>query len=251
MNLLDNSAKFTDPGGSIRLSVHRDGPQVVIRVQDTGLGIRAESLPHVFEMFAQVEDANCRSRSGLGLGLNIVRTLVELHGGTIEAHSDGPGCGAEFVVRLPALLDSVPDVEVRDEPRRPAGTQSLRRVLVVDDNRDAACTLALMLTKAGFECRSVFDGQAALVAADEFGPDAIVLDLGMPEMSGLEVARRLRIRNQRSCPLLIAVTGWDKDDDRRRSRDAGFDHHLAKPVSLEKLHQLLAGTGRRESVSAN
>jgi CheY-like chemotaxis protein len=250
MNLLDNSAKFTNPGGNIWLTVNRDGPQVAIRVRDTGLGIPPELVPHIFEMFTQVEDANGRARGGLGLGLNIVRTLVELHGGAIEARSDGPGRGAEFVVRLPALLDSVANVEFPDNHRASAGAHS-RRVLIVDDNRDAARTLALLLTKAGFECRSVFDGHSALAAADDFGPDAVVLDLGMPAMSGLELARRLRARHNCNCPLLIAVTGWDKDDDRQRSREAGIDHHLAKPASVEMLRQLLGGMRRRESASAH
>jgi PAS domain S-box-containing protein len=192
-NLLSNAAKFTDPGGTVRVTVTPEEGHVSIHVEDTGAGIPGESLPHVFDMFAQVDDPRIRGRGGLGLGLNIVRTLVELHGGVITAESDGPGRGAKFSVRLPLLDASAHERSgPRDALQTGSATADSRRVLIVDDNRDAAELLALMLTNLGFACRSAFDGPAALTMAEEFQPNAILLDLGMPGMNGLEVARRLR-----------------------------------------------------------
>ena len=251
MNLLSNAAKFTDPGGEIRLSATCDGRQVALSVRDTGAGIPAESLPHIFDIFAQVEDPHFRSRGGLGLGLNIVRTLVEMHGGTVEARSDGPGRGAEFIVRLAVLAGHVPGgIEPRPDHSTQNGTPATRRVLVVDDNCDAARTLTIMLSRGGFECRSVFDGPSALAAAEEFDPHAVVLDLGMPGMSGLEVARRFRANAGNRDLVLIALTGWDKEDDRRLSREAGFDHHFAKPVPFDVLRDLLDSIGAKSPADA-
>jgi CheY-like chemotaxis protein len=245
VNLLSNAVKFTDAGGEIRLSATRDGEQAAICVQDTGAGIPAESLPHIFDMFAQVEDPYRRSRGGLGLGLNIVRTLVELHGGKAEARSHGRGRGAEFIVRLPVLNNHFPSaVETRRSHSAQLGHPSSQRVLVVDDNRDAASTLTIMLTKAGFVCRSVFDGPSALAAAADFDPHVVILDLGMPGMNGLEVARQFRAQENHNGLVLIAVTGWDKQDDRRLTKEAGFDHHLAKPVPFEQLRTLLGPSAR-------
>ena len=240
MNLLGNASKFTDPGGQIRLTAERVQDQVEIRVSDSGAGIAAAALPRIFDMFAQVDDPRDHCRGGLGLGLSIVRTLVELHGGTVHAESDGPGQGSTFLVRLPISTSrpTQPAAAPHDNAAR-NGAPHTGRVLVVDDNRDAARTLSLMLSKLGFECHSADDGHSALRLADELRPHAILLDLGMPGMSGLEVARRLRTQDQHQTVTLIAVTGWDKDEDRRQTREAGFDHHLAKPVEINRLRELL------------
>jgi CheY-like chemotaxis protein len=240
MNLLNNAVKFTENAGRIQLSAETIDGQVAIRIRDTGCGIPSQALPHVFDMFAQVNDVRSSAQNGLGLGLHIVRTLVELHGGGVEVRSEGAGRGAEFTVRLPVVA---PDISL--EAASPNGPVSeirpnpLRRVLVVDDNRDAAQMLSMMLNKNGFECHKAYDGPTALDLADKLHPHAIVLDLGMPEMSGLEVARRLRMNSIPRETLLIALTGWDKEEDRRLSREAGFDHHLAKPVAFERLRELL------------
>ncbi|MBX3437853.1 MAG: response regulator [Planctomycetaceae bacterium] len=242
-NLLSNAVKFTDAGGRICLSALPENGQIAIHVADTGCGIPATALPHVFEMFAQVDDPHFRSSGGLGLGLNIVRTLVELHGGTVEARSEGPGRGSDFIVRLPMIMQNA-TARATSLPNdsAPDGKSLLKRVLVVDDNRDAANLLTLMLTKSGFQCQSVFDGPSALLAVDDFRPEAVILDLGMPGMSGLEVAERLRAKERDERLLLIAVTGWDKEHDRLRSRQAGFDHHVAKPVPHEQLRTLLGSS---------
>jgi PAS domain S-box-containing protein len=246
MNLLSNAAKFTPSGGRITLTATRDGKDAVVRVRDNGRGIDSESLPRVFEMFSQVDDARHRAPGGLGLGLSIVRNLVELHGGSVEAESAGSGQGAELIVRLPLseMQSDRPDAAHSDMSATNGSVQPCR-VLVVDDNQDAARTLTLLLEKVGFECRSCFDGPSALELAAQFEPHAILLDLGMPQMDGLEVARRLRAPPHACEALLIAVTGWDKEEDRRLSRDAGFDVHLAKPISLSTVQGLLQTAHRR------
>lgn len=248
MNLLSNASKFTDPGGQIRLTAERLQDHVEIRVSDSGAGIAAAALPGIFDMFAQVDDPRNHCRGGLGLGLSIVRTLVELHGGTVHAHSDGLGQGSTFIVRLPVSTGhhTQPVAAPHDNAAR-NGSPHSGRVLVVDDNRDAARTLSLMLSKLGYECHSAEDGHSALKLADELRPHAILLDLGMPGMSGLEVARRLRAHDHHQAVTLIAVTGWDKDEDRRQSRAAGFDHHLAKPVEINRLRELLNVTSTNGS----
>jgi PAS domain S-box-containing protein len=241
LNLLNNAAKFTPAKGRIELTVSKSGDMAEIRVRDNGAGISAEMLPRVFDMFVQSEDLLVRTHGGLGIGLSIARTLVELHGGVIEAHSGGAGLGTEFIVRLPVPsrppclpAGATPDGTSRVAPLKP------RRILVVDDNRDAAQTLAMLLTSVGCECRSVFDGPTALETATQFLPDAFVLDIGLPGMCGYEVARRLRATPQFRSAVMIAVTGWGKDEDRREAREAGFDHHLVKPVELNALYQLLS-----------
>ena len=243
INLLSNAAKFTPPGGTIQLSARCDGDTAVIQVRDNGAGIPPQALPQIFDMFAQVEHPQQRAAGGLGLGLSIVRSLVELHGGTVQVHSDGPGQGAEFAVRLPV---SNQEARLQEPPESSIGTngpQPSVRVLVVDDNRDAAQTLTLMLKKLGFDSQARFDGESALQAAGQLRPHAVVLDLGIPGMDGFEVARRLRARPEVGDALLIALTGWDKDEDRLRSRAAGFDHHLAKPVDPGSLQRLLREAG--------
>jgi CheY-like chemotaxis protein len=181
--------------------------------------------------------------------LHLVRTFVELHGGSVAAHSEGAGRGAEFIIRLPTTNAAEPAAEPAPRPERRVDVHDKQRILVVDDNQDAARTLTLLLNKIGFECQSAFDGPSALSLADEFDPHAIVLDLGMPGMDGLQVARRLRAPPQPSNALLIALTGWDKDEDRRNTREAGFDHHLAKPVQLDTLQKLLQSLEERSAAA--
>jgi len=238
-NLLNNAAKFTPPGGEVRLSVGRVGPAAEVRVADTGVGIPAELLPRVFDLFAQGDRTLARSEGGLGVGLTLVKRLVELHGGAVEARSGGPGRGSEFVVRLPAAGAAS---AAADEPAADAPAAAGRRVLVVDDNRDAADTLAHLFGAAGYEVRTAYDGPEALTVADDFRPEAAVLDIGLPQMDGYEVARRLRGRFGAGL-LLVAVTGYGTEEDRRRAVDAGFDAHFAKPADPIALTRLLAETG--------
>jgi PAS domain S-box-containing protein len=241
-NLLNNAAKYTEPGGLVELTVETGETEAVLRVCDNGMGIPAELLPRVFELFTQGYRSLDRSQGGLGLGLPLVRRITELHGGAVEVRSDGPGRGAEFVVRLPRR-PRVPGAEPRLPvpaaalPAGPAG----KRVLVVDDNVDAAETLALFLRLDGREVRMACDGPGALDAAREFKPEAIFLDIGLPGMDGYEVARRLRALPDFRTALLVAVTGYGQEDSRTRSRAAGFDHHLVKPVDPESLSALLDG----------
>jgi PAS domain S-box-containing protein len=241
-NLLNNASKYTDPGGHIRLTAERDGPQAVLRVRDTGVGIPAELLPDVFGMFVQVPASLERSQGGLGLGLTLVKSLVEMHGGSVEAHSDGPRRGSEFVVRLPlALAGQALEEAEREAPATPALERPpALRVLVVDDNREAANSLGLLLKLVGHDVRVAYDGPAALEAARTFQPQVLLQDLQMPGMSGLQVARRLRKQPASGSLLFVALTGYGSDEDRRRCLEAGFDHHLVKPVNWDALQQLLA-----------
>jgi signal transduction histidine kinase/DNA-binding response OmpR family regulator len=238
-NLLNNAAKYTEPGGRITLTAAAEGREAVIRVRDTGIGIDRDTLPRVFDLFMQAHSTLDRALGGLGIGLTLVRRLVELHGGTVEAHSAGLGQGSEFVVRLPLL--ERPAAEDAPEPagRAPARARP-RRVLVVDDNRDAAESVALMLRLDGHDVRVAHDGPAALEAAAAFRPDVVLLDIGLPRMSGHEVAARLLQQPHDGKRLLVAMTGYGQDEDRRRSREAGFDHHLVKPVDPQTLRDLLA-----------
>jgi CheY-like chemotaxis protein/anti-sigma regulatory factor (Ser/Thr protein kinase) len=237
-NLLNNAAKYTEPGGQIWLSVRRAGDQVVISVRDTGVGIAPHMLSHVFEMFTQIDRDAGRAQGGLGIGLTLVKNLVELHGGTVQAFSDGAGCGSEFVVRLPLLVRRV-QPNLRGPERRPAGVLPPRRVLVVDDNRDAAQSLAMLLSLLGAEVHVAFNGPEALDALAGYKPDVVLLDIGMPGMDGHEVARRIRQHPEYRDVTLIALTGWGQEEDRRRSRSAGFDHHLIKPADINALQTLL------------
>jgi two-component system CheB/CheR fusion protein len=242
-NLLTNAAKYTPPGGRISLRVTREGGEAVIRVRDDGIGIRPEMLRRIFEMFTQADRVAGRLSEGLGLGLPLVKSLAELHGGTVEAHSDGPGKGSEFVVRLPLTVDGgrwTVDGGKRPSPSIVYRPPSTHRILVVDDNRDAVESLAMLLRLDGHEVRVAHDGPRALEAAAAFAPQVVLLDIGMPGMSGYEVARRLRADGGPACPLLVAMTGYGQDEDRRRSREAGFDHHLVKPVEFEVVLALLA-----------
>jgi PAS domain S-box-containing protein len=237
-NLLTNAAKYTDPGGSIWLSAGREGDELVLRVRDTGIGIAAEMLPRIFDLFVQAERRLDRSHGGLGVGLTLVRRLVDMHGGSVTAHSDGREKGSEFVVRLPVLVNGGKPFP----PGQPAGAGAFasalpRRILVVDDNVDAAETLAVLLRLEGHDVRVATDGPAALDAALADPPEVIILDLGMPGMDGFEVARRLREQPGGKTTLLVALTGWAQEEDRRRCYEAGFDGHLPKPVEPEALRQ--------------
>jgi PAS domain S-box-containing protein len=239
-NLLNNSAKYTDAGGRIRVDVWRDDGHMLASVRDTGIGIPAEALARVFDMFAQAHRAVGRGQGGLGIGLTMVRSLVEMHHGTVEARSAGSGLGSEFVVRLPLAPRQDGWTEQAGAPdARPHAAFAGQRILVVDDNEDAADTLALLLEGDGAEVRVAYDGRAALAAAESFLPSSVLLDIAMPGMDGWEVARRLRQDERHTGLRIIALTGWGQDSDRRQTRNRGFSHHLTKPVSLEDLHQLL------------
>jgi len=240
-NLLNNAAKYTDAGGRIRVDVWREDGLVAVSVRDTGIGIPAEALPRVFDMFAQAHRALGRGQGGLGIGLTMVRSLVEMHHGTVEAHSAGSGLGSEFVVRLPLAPAQDGCIEQsRAAEARPDAPFAGQRILVVDDNHDAADTLALLLAGEGAEVRVAYDGRAALAAAVAFLPSSVLLDIAMPGMDGWEVARRLRQDERFAGMRIIALTGWGQDSDRRQTRNRGFSHHLTKPVSLEELHSILA-----------
>jgi PAS domain S-box-containing protein len=242
-NLLNNAAKYTDRGGRIWLRVERKGATVAVSVRDTGIGISAESLPTVFDMFSQATPALERAHGGLGIGLSLVRGVVELHGGRVSARSDGPGTGSEFVVELPVAAAPSAAVPAPAERAESAARVPKLRVLVADDSRDTTESLALMLTMKGHEVRTAFDGEEAFRAAESFQPDVALLDVGMPKASGHVVARRIRDTPWGSRIVLVAQTGWGHEEDRRKTREAGFDHHLVKPVSPEALANLLASLG--------
>jgi CheY-like chemotaxis protein len=234
-NLLNNAAKYMDEGGRITLACERAGEEVTVSVGDAGIGIDAEMLPRIFDLFTQADRSLDRSQGGLGIGLSLVRKLVELHGGTVVARSEGLGEGSEFIVRLPALREGV-----RPGPPgwRPSPTRRLR-VLVVDDNTGAALVLARLLAKVwGHEVEVAHDGPAALELASGFRPELILLDIGLPGMSGYEVTMRLRGRDGFEGVMIVALTGYGQEEDRRRSQDGGFDGHLVKPVEAETLEAL-------------
>ncbi len=236
-NLLNNAAKYTPEGGRIWLTARRTGSNVEVSVRDSGTGIPAEVLPKVFDLFMQVERTYSRAQGGLGIGLTLVRSLVSLHGGSVEARSAGPGRGSEFLVRLPLAPGRFAAHDRRDA--RPSAVAP-RRILVVDDNRDAADSLGMLLKLLGADVCTANDGPAALEAFRTYRPSVMLLDIGLPEMDGYEVARRTRQQPEGGDVTLIALTGWGQEEDRRRSREAGIDHHLVKPVDLGVLEKLLA-----------
>jgi signal transduction histidine kinase len=237
-NLLTNAAKYTDPEGQIRLIARSEGDDVVICVKDSGIGISAATLPRVFNMFSQVHSTTDRSEGGLGIGLALAQGLIELHGGTIEANSEGLGCGSEFTVRMPRRAVQASKVATNKPPITASTLR--RRILIADDNRDSAETLAMLLRLEGHDVTSVHDGPVALSTFNEIKPDVALLDIGMPGLTGYEVARRMRQSSSAGASLtLIAITGWGQDIDKERAYAAGFDHHLTKPVDPHRLAELL------------
>ena len=239
-NLLTNSAKYTERGGRIALRADRSDAEVVVKVQDSGIGIPADALPTIFDMFAQVDRPVERSTGGLGIGLALVKGLVEMHGGTVSATSGGPDRGSEFTVRLPALPVSAAAAvgPAAADPDLPSGPK--RRILVVDDNRDSADSMADMLRLCGNEVAIAHDGLEAVEQAEAFGPHVILMDVGMPRLNGLDAARRIRALSTGKAIIIIALTGWGQDHDRLRSRQAGCDGHLVKPVTLADLQRLIS-----------
>ena len=237
-NLLNNASKFTDKGGHISLTAGVEDGQAVLRVKDDGIGISPENLPALFEMFTQVDTSLERSRDGLGIGLTLVKTLVEMHGGAVEARSAGTGRGSEFIVRLP-VASEVPKPAAPQAPAEPVAVPS-RRILVVDDNEDGASSLAMLLSLDGHETATANDGLEALEVADRFRPEVVLLDIGLPNLNGYEVARALRAQPWGKDIVLIAVTGWGQEEDRRQSKEAGFTTHVVKPVHLDTLIKVLS-----------
>jgi signal transduction histidine kinase len=243
-NLLTNAAKYTDGGGEICLSAERQDGAVVVSVRDTGIGIDARHLSGIFDMFSQMEPAISRSQGGLGIGLSLVKKLVELHGGSIVAHSDGPGRGSEFRVRLPVL-----DVAAGPAPSRVDAScekplrSPKRRLLIVDDNVDAATSLSFLLERLGHDVSTAYDGLEAVQAAAAFRSDIVLLDIGLPKMNGYEAAREIRRQPGGNNVILIALTGWGHEEDKRRAVEAGFDHHITKPVDVRALGRFLETVG--------
>lgn len=242
-NLLNNAAKYSEPRGHIWLTADRHDNQLILQVKDAGIGISPQMLPKVFEMFVQVDKGHGRTHGGMGIGLTLVRRLVELHGGAIEASSAGLGHGSEFTLRLPAVSDRTSAANGKTASRNgPAvAAASVRHpILIVDDNVDAANTLAVLLQRRGYCVHTANDGPAALAWLAAHVPAMILLDIGMPVIDGYEVARRIRLQPEFRDVLLIALTGWGQPEDRRRSADVGFDHHLVKPIEIAELDRLLA-----------
>ncbi|HSG40396.1 MAG TPA: ATP-binding protein, partial [Thermoanaerobaculia bacterium] len=240
LNLLNNSAKYTPPGGHIWLTIEREGSDAVLRVRDTGIGIPADLLPKVFDLFVQGERSLDRAEGGLGIGLTLVRQLIQIHGGSVQALSPGPDQGTELIVRLPLLAsESLPAQKPGSHETGGSPEARPRRILIVDDNSDATLTLHALLELWGHEVRSAQDGPAALAAAAELQPEIVLLDLGLPGMSGFEVAPALRAMPGLRGVMIVAVTGYGQEEDRRRTREAGFDRHLVKPVDPEELRKLI------------
>jgi CheY-like chemotaxis protein/two-component sensor histidine kinase len=239
-NLLNNAAKYSEPGGHIDLELVREGDEAVARVRDHGRGIPPEMLTKVFDLFVQVDQPLERSGGGgLGIGLSLVRRLIEMHGGAVEAHSDGPGTGSEFIVRLPISPSEMP-VTPKPQSIDVSASPARRRVLIVDDNEDASESLALVLRLMGHEIATASDGLAALNIAKSFLPELILLDIGMPALNGYETAARIREQPWSRGVRLVALTGWGQDADRKRSAEAGFDLHLVKPIDPAEIERLLA-----------
>jgi PAS domain S-box-containing protein len=237
-NLLNNAARYTDAGGRIWVTVRQEGDEVEIAVRDTGVGIPADALPRIFDMFAQVDESLERSQSGLGIGLTLVKRLVEMHGGTVTARSDGSGRGAEVTVRLQRARSAaplVPQIPVSPPPRH----RSARRILVADDNRDAAESMGMLLRLMGNEVRTVHDGIKAVEEAATFRPDVILLDIGMPRLNGYDAARLIREQRWSNGTMIVALTGWGQDEDKRRATEAGFDRHFTKPLDPATLQKLI------------
>lgn len=245
-NLLNNAAKYTPPGGRIEMSIQRDGDHAAIRIADNGVGISSELLPKVFEMFNQVGASLDRSQGGLGIGLTLVKRLVEMHGGTVEAESPGVGLGSAFTVRIPLVEEQRAALESPTSAETSGSTPRALDILVVDDNRDSASTLAMLLTIRGHRVRTAYDGPEALRMLSNYRPRLILLDLGLPGMSGYEVAHRVRESTELRDVTLAALTGWGQAEDRRRTREAGFEYHLVKPAEPDELDQIVRDIESKE-----
>jgi CheY-like chemotaxis protein len=252
MNLLNNAAKYSPDPGQIQVDVNISGGIAATRVKDTGIGIAAENLPHLFDLFYQVDRTYTRAEGGLGLGLTLVHRLVELHGGRIEARSDGLLRGSEFTVRLPLLVDRT---ALQGEPKATAKAELTparsRRILVADDFPESAATLARLLRQDGNEVQTAQDGIEAFEVAARFRPDVIVLDIAMPKLNGYETARKIREQTWGKNAILIALTGWGQKQDRQRTQDAGFDAHLTKPVNYDAIMEILTELTAGSPATAN
>ena len=244
-NLVNNSCKYTNPGGRIAVSATRVGDDVLITVSDNGIGIPQERLADIFDMFTQIDQSAERAQGGLGIGLTLVKRLVRMHGGTVEARSRGKGLGSDFEVRLPVMVeqpaaaDSAEGLAERDV--------APRRILVVDDNEDAAASLVMLLQMTGHETWMAHDGLAAIEAAEKHRPDVVFLDIGLPGLNGHEVCRRIRKRPWGNDVVLVALTGWGQEEDQNESRAAGFDSHLVKPIDYAALTALLSAVAKKKS----
>jgi signal transduction histidine kinase/ActR/RegA family two-component response regulator len=243
-NLLNNASKYTPRGGRVALTALRNGNEVEISVRDNGIGIPAEMLPCVFEMFTQVDSSLEKAHGGLGIGLTIVKRLTELHGGSVQVRSEGPGRGSEFVVRMPLAEKAMPVAPARGKPSAAATS---RRVLVVDDNPDAASSLSMLLQALGHEVSTAPDGLSGLAAAESRMPEVVLLDIGMPGLNGYDACERIRAQPWGRDLTLVALSGWGQDEHKARARAAGFDHHFIKPVDVEALSVLLECLPERES----
>jgi CheY-like chemotaxis protein len=237
-----NAAKYSDAGSHIEVRGAVQGDTLSLSVRDNGIGIAAESIPGIFEMFSQIEGVSGRSDGGLGIGLALVKGLAQMHGGTVEVRSGGLGHGSEFIVRLPLAPPHPASAPVVTD--RAAVAPVRRRILIADDNKDAAESLSMLLELAGHEVRIAHLGRTALSLAQAFRPDTALLDIGMPDLSGYEVAQNLRRQPWGTNIHLIALTGWGQENDRRRALESGFDHHMIKPIDPDQLEGVIAGHGR-------
>jgi CheY-like chemotaxis protein/anti-sigma regulatory factor (Ser/Thr protein kinase) len=239
-NLLNNAAKYTPQGGRLEVQASKDGSDALVQVRDTGIGIPDDRLDSIFNIFERLEGVES-TPGGLGIGLSLARSLVEMHDGRIRVSSDGPGRGSVFTVSLPL---GTPGSDATADPLPGSDAQAkLVRVLVVDDNQDAAEALSMLVEALGVEVRTALNGTTALTLVREFRPDVVFLDIGMPDMSGYEVAKRLRSDPDNRRTALVAITGWSQDSDRKRAMEAGFDHHIAKPIDLNEIKRLIGGAG--------
>jgi PAS domain S-box-containing protein len=238
-NLLNNASKYSEKGSQIWFQAAQAGDEIVVRVRDTGIGIPADKLPNIFDIFMQVDRSLERSQGGLGIGLTLVRQLVQMHGGSVEVLSDGPGRGSEFVVRLPVVIVAKPDGQNKSEIKTNERATEARRILIADDNRDSADSLAMLLEMLGHEVSLAHDGLEALETAKSSKPELIFMDLGMPRMNGYDAARLIRNAPECNGVVLVALTGWGQEEDRRRSLEAGFDHHIVKPIDFAVVEKLI------------
>jgi len=248
-NLLTNAAKYMEEGGEIVVSAHVEGDDLILSVRDTGIGIPAKMLPQVFEMFMQVEQGRTRAHGGLGIGLTLVKSIVQMHGGHVEARSNGPGEGSEFIIRLPR--GTAPEAEAAQPASQLSANVRPRNILLVDDNVDAADTLASLLRARQHDVVTAFSGPAALDLAEQIQPEVVILDLGMPEMDGCEVAEKLRARDEGEELVLVALTGWGGMEDRQRTAAAGFDYHFVKPAKLEEIEFAISQGRRNQPAEAS